>query len=784
MNWTFSSRATLAGLVLLGGAQAQAVGTLYAGFGGASDGVSIRSANTLTETGSFGSASAVEGIAAGESANLYIAGDDSITNVSLAGGVLATETVADAGYTDAAVLGANLWVAAAGTPTGLSQRDLITLAETNFISTAFTPTSIEDGFGRLYVTSGDTLFVFSNAGVELANTDTGTAGVTFVESALSGTRLYAVTGGTADGVSVRNPITLAEIPGASFSLPFAVEGIVAGDNDDLFLTSGGNVFHYSTAGVELGSQATGRALTDITFIADPLPPATGTALAISADAAGNTVAVRDAATLAAAGSFDILGAASGITTGAMNDTVYLAIGDTLAHYGTAGALLGSVTEAGTAFTDVAFVDGDLIATVADGFSVRDANSLAETAVVTGLGFDPISVSNAGPGEIYLTAANVVYRYTTTGTQLASFASNDQTFIYTDVALVSNVVYAVYNSPAQDGISVLDPSSLLQADVIPTTIAATGIGVGSGNDYYISGGNTVQHYALDEVLATFTAGAGTTFPDVVFSTEGSSEQTSLVAALLPSSRSVQVGNIASAFATVINTGPVTASNCRIEPAADTNIPGTFSYQTTDGGTNELVGMANTPVDIAASNGLQSFFFQFVPSAPFAAMEVALDFECTNAPAAPVFIGLNTLLLSADTDPVPDVIALAATPDPAAPGIVNIPGVGETGFFSVSSVNVGIEGEIAVTAAVTDGDPNVSLTICETDPATGMCINPATPTSGAVNTTIGANATPTFSIFATASGSVALDPAGKRLRVLFADQTGGAPRGATSVAVRTQ
>jgi len=75
MNWTFSSRATIAGLVLLGGAQAQAVGTLYAGFGGASDGVSIRSANTLTETGSFGSANAVDGIAAGEAANLYLAGD-------------------------------------------------------------------------------------------------------------------------------------------------------------------------------------------------------------------------------------------------------------------------------------------------------------------------------------------------------------------------------------------------------------------------------------------------------------------------------------------------------------------------------------------------------------------------------------------------------------------------------------------------------------------------------------------------------------------------------------
>lgn len=782
MNWTFSRRATLAGLVLLGSAQAQATGTLYAGFGGPSNGVSIRSATTLTETGSFGSASTVEGIAAGNANNLYIAGDDSITSVSIAGTVLATDTVAGAGYNDAAVLGADVWVTAAGATNGFSQRDLITLVESNFVATSFAPTSIEDGFGRLYVTSGDTLFIYSGAGVELANAATGTAGVTFVDSALSGTRLYAVTGGGANGVSVRNPITLAEI--TSFPLPFAVDGIVAGDNANLFLTSGANVFEYSTAGVELGSQVTGRAFSDLTFIADPLAPASGTALAISSDAAGETIAVRDAATLADAGSFDIAAAATGIAIGAANSGIYLAAGDTLFHYGTAGALLTSVTEAGTTFTDVAVVDGDVIATVADGFSVRDASSLAETAAVTGLGFDPASVSGAGPGEIYLTAANSVFRYTTAGAQQAVFTSIDATFDYTDVALVSNVVYATYNSPAQNAISVLDPGSLVQADVIPTTIAATGIGAGGANDYYISGGNTIQHYALDEVLATFTAPVGSSFPDVVFSTEGSSAQTSVVAAILPSSRSVQVGNIASAFATVINTGPVTASNCRIEPAAGQSIPGTFSYQTTDGGTNELVGSPDTPADIAASNGSQSFFFSFVPSAPFAATDVALDFECTNAPAAPVFLGLNTLLLSADADPVPDVIALAATPDPAAPGIVNIPGVGGTGFFSVSSVNVGIAGSIDVTAAVTDGDPNVTLSICETDPLTGACINPTVPTAGAVTTMIGANATPTFSIFATASGSVALDPAGTRIRVLFADSAGGAPRGATSVAVRTQ
>jgi hypothetical protein len=53
---------------------------------------------------------------------------------------------------------------------------------------------------------------------------------------------------------------------------------------------------------------------------------------------------------------------------------------------------------------------------------------------------------------------------------------------------------------------------------------------------------------------------------------------------------------------------------------------------------------------------------------------------------------------------------------------------------------------------------------------------------VNTTIGANATPTFSIFVNGAGNVPLDPANNRVFVRFKDG-GGVTRGATSVAVRT-
>src|SRR5271170_7482691 len=99
---------------------------------------------------------------------------------------------------------------------------------------------------------------------------------------------------------------------------------------------------------------------------------------------------------------------------------------------------------------------------------------------------------------------------------------------------------------------------------------------------------------------------------------------LVAAVLPSSRSVQVGNTATAFATIINGGPSALSGCAIVPV--TTIPASFVYQTTNPATNALTGSPNTPASIAAGAS-QSFVIAFTPTAPFAPTVVMLGFDCT-------------------------------------------------------------------------------------------------------------------------------------------------------------
>ncbi len=252
--------------------------------------------------------------------------------------------------------------------------------------------------------------------------------------------------------------------------------------------------------------------------------------------------------------------------------------------------------------------------------------------------------------------------------------------------------------------------------------------------------------------------------------------SLVAAVLPSSRSVQVGGVpATAFATIIATGSGTAIGCSIAPL--TNLPANFQYQTTNPANNQVTGTPNTPVNIPAG-GFQTFVIAFTPTGSFPPTDVQLGFGCANTNLAPVLPGLDTLLLSAAAMPTPDIVALGATLN--NDGIVNIPGTNGTGVFAVATVNVGVGGSITASTDTGGTSLPVNIRLCQTNPTTGVCL--AAPTTS-VTTPINANATPTFAFFVTGTGTVPFDPANNRVFVRFKD-AGGLTRGATSVAVRTQ
>ncbi|HEV8438457.1 MAG TPA: hypothetical protein VGT40_10215 [Methylomirabilota bacterium] len=250
---------------------------------------------------------------------------------------------------------------------------------------------------------------------------------------------------------------------------------------------------------------------------------------------------------------------------------------------------------------------------------------------------------------------------------------------------------------------------------------------------------------------------------------------LAAAVLPSSRSVQVGAPATAFATVINTGSSPALGVGISLNAP--IPATFSYQTTDSTTNAVTGSPNTPADIGAG-GSQSYVVAITPTGEFAPTDVAFVFAGINTTPAGTLTGVNTLLLSASASPVPDVVALAATA--TNDGIIDVPAATGVGAFAVATVNVGASALITVSADTGGAALPVTLTLCQTNPATGQCISAIAPS---VTTQINAGETPTFATFVGVVGTISFDPAVNRIFVRFKDP-GAITRGSTSVAVRTQ
>ena len=250
---------------------------------------------------------------------------------------------------------------------------------------------------------------------------------------------------------------------------------------------------------------------------------------------------------------------------------------------------------------------------------------------------------------------------------------------------------------------------------------------------------------------------------------------LMAAVLPGSRSVQVGATATAFATIINTDQKRPRAARSPRSPVFRLLLAFRRPILQ--PNRSPALPTRPW-IFLQGAAQSFVLALTPTAPFAPTDVQLSFHCANTDPAPIISGLNTFLFSASSGPTPDTLALARTP--TGDGIVNIPGTAGTGVFAVATVNMGAGGTLTISADTGGAILPVNIFICQTDPQTGACF---APPASSVTATILSNGTPTFGVFVAAAGNVSFDPGLNRIFVRFKDGN-NVTRGSTSVAVRTQ
>lgn len=248
-------------------------------------------------------------------------------------------------------------------------------------------------------------------------------------------------------------------------------------------------------------------------------------------------------------------------------------------------------------------------------------------------------------------------------------------------------------------------------------------------------------------------------------------------VLPASRSVRSGTPATAFATVLNAGAQDALGCSIRTTQP--FDGGFEYNETNPATNEVTGTANALFDLPSGTS-RSFVIAASPAAGAVgeSLDLTLRYDCANGDAAPVIVGVNSLRLSFEPADQPDMIAIAITPDQN--GILTLNGTNRPGAFAVAAANVGSAGTLTVRPRISGLDASgMTLTICETIPATGQC---AAPRAASVQRLFGANETASFAVFAAASSPISFSPASRRIFVEVTDE-GSISRGSTSVAVRT-
>jgi hypothetical protein len=253
--------------------------------------------------------------------------------------------------------------------------------------------------------------------------------------------------------------------------------------------------------------------------------------------------------------------------------------------------------------------------------------------------------------------------------------------------------------------------------------------------------------------------------------GTARADDLLTAVLPSSRSAVEGQPVTVFATVINTSGKDLQFCDISTEDHLNTSVTFA--TTDPLTNQVLNA--TPYFNVAAGASQSLVLTLV-SADVVAGQVEPVVTCRDSTktysSIPV-VGLNTILFSSSVQPVPDVIALVASP--SNDGVLRIQGNGANAF-AVAVSNVGVSDTISAKVDTGDITLPIAVSLCQTD-AHGQCLQPA---AAGATVSLAANATTSYSVFVQATGQIPFYPAGARIFVRFYDSSGQV-RGATSVAV---
>ncbi len=248
-------------------------------------------------------------------------------------------------------------------------------------------------------------------------------------------QIYTIYGGSQNGVTVRDANTLTQIN--YFDPGFSASSIVAGNNNNMYLTSNNTIYNYRNTGTYISSFT----FPDIGINYHEVAYA-GNKIYTAYNGSQNGVTVRDSSSFNQLLFFDPGFAINGITAGNNND-MYLTSGNSIYNYSDTGTLLNSFTWSDTSilYSDTTFNGNNKLYTVyggsQEGVTVRDASTLAQFNVVAP-GFLASGIASGDSNDMYLTSANGIYRYSDTGMLLNSMIFSDTGINYTGITFASAV----------------------------------------------------------------------------------------------------------------------------------------------------------------------------------------------------------------------------------------------------------------------------------------------------------------------------------------------------------
>jgi hypothetical protein len=249
---------------------------------------------------------------------------------------------------------------------------------------------------------------------------------------MSNNNVYASYNGSQRGFTIRD----FELKQLSFvATDFDFSSITAGLNNDVYLTSANHIYQYDT---------NGTLLNDMTF---PINSINYTGVSVKGDKVyvaykGSQlgVSIRDV-NLNQLAFFNTGIEASGIAAGADND-VYIAAQNHIYHYSADGTLIKDMTfpNNGINYTDVTVLGDKVIASYngsQEGFTIRDLALNQLSFVNTSFSINSIA---AGPAnDVYLTSANHISNYNTSGTLITDMTFPDSQINYSAVSVIWSVI---------------------------------------------------------------------------------------------------------------------------------------------------------------------------------------------------------------------------------------------------------------------------------------------------------------------------------------------------------